>query len=54
MADGVWKGVQPLVFRSFRQSSQNKFFNASTPFIRKGCDREKKGEKTGGKNEKDG
>ena len=43
MADGVWKGVQPFVIGHFKQLSQNKFFDPSTPSMRKGDD----GEKTG-------
>ena len=38
-----WKGV----FVRSKQLSLNKFFDPSTPFIRKCCDGEKKGEKTG-------
>ena len=46
MADGVWKGVHPLVFGCTRQLSQNKFFDPSTPSIRKGRNREEtKGKK---------
>ena len=47
MADGVWKGVYPDFGRS-KQLSLNKFFDPSTPSMRKGCD----GGKTGGKNGK--
>ena len=36
MADGVWKGVQPKVIGHFKQLSQNKFFDTSTPSMRKG------------------
>ena len=39
MADGVWKGVYPG--RS-KQLSLNKFFDPSTPFMRKGRDGGKK------------
>ena len=38
MADGVWKGVYPLVFGRSKQLSLNKFFDPSTPSMRKGCD----------------
>ena len=42
MADGVWKGVYPYVFGHSKQLMLNKFFDLSTPYIRKGCDGEKK------------
>ena len=42
MADGVWKGVQPQVIGYLEQLSQNKFFDQSTPSMRKGDDGEKK------------
>ena len=45
MADGVWKGVYPEIFGRFKQLSQNKFFDLSTPSMRKGRDG---GEKKGG------
>ena len=45
MADGVWKGVQPQVIGHFKQLSLNKFFDPSTPSMRKGRD----GEWNGGK-----
>ena len=46
MADGVWKGVQPKVIGHFKQLSLNKFFDPSTPSMRKGRDGgEKKSEK---------
>ena len=48
MAEGVWKGVYPSVFGRSRQLSLNKFFDPSTPSIRKGRD----GEKKTGKKEK--
>ena len=35
MADGVWKGVYPQVLGRSRQLSLNKFFDASTPSMRK-------------------
>merc|ERR1712208_88391 len=38
MADGVWKGVQPKVIGHFKQLSLNKFFDTSTPSMRKGRD----------------
>ena len=46
MADGVWKGVYPKVFGHSKQLSLNKFFDPSTPSMRKGRGEEKKiGEK---------
>ena len=47
MADGVWKGVfpYPLVFGHSKQLLQNKFFDPSTPSMRKGRDGEKKNRK---------
>ena len=45
MADGVWKVVYPEVFGPSRQLSLNKFFDPSTPSMRKGRD----GEWNGGK-----
>ena len=42
MADGVWKGVQPQVIGHFEPLSLNKFFDPSTPSMRKGRDGEKK------------
>ena len=45
MADGVRKGVYSLVFGRSRQLSLNKFFNQSTPTMRKGRDGEKKWKK---------
>ena len=35
MADGVWKGVYPLVLGRSRQVSINKFFDPSAPSMRK-------------------
>ena len=35
MADGVWKGVYPYVLGRSRQLSLNKFFDTSTPSMRK-------------------
>ena len=40
MADGVWKVVYPQVFGRSRQLSLNKFFDPSTPSMRKGRDGE--------------
>ena len=45
MADGVWKGVYPYVFGHSKQLLLNKFFNPSTPSMRKGRNG---GEKTDG------
>ena len=45
MAEGVWKGVYPQVFGHSKQLSLNKFFDPSTPSMRKGRDGEKNGEK---------
>ena len=45
MANGVWKGVYPLVFGRSRQLSLNKFFDPSTPSMRKVDDGEKRKEK---------
>ena len=45
MAEGVWKGVYPQVFGCSKQLSPNKFFDLSTPSMRKGRDRGKKREK---------
>ena len=42
MANGVWKGIEPEVIGHSKQLSLNKFFDWSTPSMRKGCDREKK------------
>ena len=41
MADGVWKGRYPEVLGHSRQLSLNKFFDPSTPSMRKADDREK-------------
>ena len=35
MADGVWKGIYPQVFGHSGQLLQNKFFDPSTPSMRK-------------------
>ena len=42
MADGVWKGVYPQVLGRSRQLSLNKFFDPSTPSMRKVDDGEEK------------
>merc|ERR1711954_186458 len=42
MADGVWKGVYPWVLGRSRQLSLNKFFDPSTPSMRKVDDGEEK------------
>ena len=44
MADGVWKGVYPQVFEHSKQLLLNKFFDPSTPPMRKVDDGEKKKE----------
>ena len=36
MADRVWKGAYPYVFGRSKQLTQNKFFDPSTPSMRKG------------------
>ena len=45
MADRVWKGVYPQVFGRSKQLSLNKFFDPSTPSMRKGRNRGNGGEK---------
>ena len=45
MADGVWKGVYPQVFGHSKQLSLNKFFDPSTPSMRKVDDGEKRKKK---------
>ena len=45
MAEGVWKGVYPWVCERSKQLSLNKFFDPSTPSMRKG--RDGGGKKTG-------
>ena len=45
MAEGVWKGVYPQVFGCSKQLSLNKFFDPSTPSMRKVDDGEKKEKK---------
>ena len=47
MVDGVWKGVNPLVFGRSKQLLLNKFFDPSTPSMRKGRNGGKQWEKTG-------
>ena len=42
MADRVWKGVYPQVFGDSKQLLKNKFFDPSTPSMRKVDDGEKK------------
>ena len=42
MVDGVWKGVYPYVFGHSKQLSLNKFFDPSTPSMRKVDDGEEK------------
>ena len=48
MAEGVWKVVYPYFFGRSKQLSLNKFFDPSTPSMRKGRDggNGKKKEKT--------
>ena len=45
MADGVWEGVYPYIFGHSKQLSINKFFDQSTPSMRKVDDGEKKEKK---------
>ena len=45
MADGDWKGVYPYGFGHSCQLLLNKFFDASTPFMRKVDDGEEKKKK---------
>ena len=49
MAERVWKGVYPKVFGSSCQHSLNKFFDPSTPSMRKVVTEEKKRGETGEK-----
>ena len=51
MTDGVWKCVHPQVFGRSRQLLQNKFFDPSTPSMRKGDDGEEKKREKKKKNE---
>ena len=54
MVEGGWKGVYPSGFGRSKQLSLNKFFDPSTPSIRKGPDGGKKnGKKTGGRKKKE-
>ena len=46
MGDGVWKGVYSLIFGHSKQLSLNKFFDPSTPSMRKGWEGGEKKEKT--------
>ena len=48
MANGVWKGVYPYIFGRSKQHLLNKFFDPSTPSMRKGRDGGKTGKKNGG------
>ena len=43
MEDAVWKGVYLKIFGRSHQLSQNKFFDPSTSSMRKGVNREEKG-----------
>ena len=45
MADGVWKRVQPKVIGLSEQHSVNKFYDPSTPSMRKGRNGGKGGKK---------
>ena len=58
MADGVWNSVYPMVYGRSKELLLNKFFDPSTPSMRKGRDGgktgKKTGEKTGKKKRKDG
>ena len=47
MANGAWKGVHPQVFGHSRQILQNKFFDPTTPSMRKKKRVNKKKEKNG-------
>ena len=51
MADRVWKGVYPSTFGPSKQLSLNKFFDPSTPFMRKVDDGEEKKRKKKENNE---
>ena len=42
MADGAWKYVKPYVIEPSDQLLLNKFFDPSTPSMRKDCDRGEK------------
>ena len=54
MANEVWKDDNPQVFGRSKQLLQNKFFDPSTPFMRKGRNggEKKRGLKTGKKERK--
>ena len=52
MADGVWKGVYPSIFGRSCQLLPNKFFDPSTPSMRKVDDGEKREKEKKEKNEK--
>ena len=43
MTDGVWKGLYSWLFGRSCQLSLYKFFDPSTPSMRKGCNGDKKG-----------
>ena len=53
MAEGDWKGVYLQVFGRSKQLSLNKFFDPSTPSMRKGCDGGNGGKNGGGKEKTD-
>ena len=40
MADGVWKGVYPLIIGGSEQLSQNRLLDSKCRCMRKGCDGE--------------
>ena len=52
MADGVWKDVYPQIFGQSNQLSLNKFFDPSTPSMKKGRNGGEKRGKTGGERKK--
>ena len=45
IANGVWKGAYPKVFGRSKPLLLNKFFDTSTPSMRKGHDEKKTGKK---------
>ena len=53
MAEGVWKSVYPQVFGRSRQLSLNKFFDPSTPSMRKARDGGKREKKKNGEKKKE-
>ena len=53
MAEGVWKGVYLQVFGRSKQLSLNKFFDPSTPSMRKGRNGEETGKTEGEKGGKE-